>query len=154
MKQLLLPCLPNSEYLYALNWDFGVENTAHEEKCLCLCVWTTPRSGEDPSTLILLSLPLPHVSVSSPSAHLAWLTKRICRGLTILTIMRFVPRGSLQRQFQCSCYSTCLWTEHATSRAVTLTLYLDVEVQSIPESHMEVIPNLWDCSDCISWLQE
>lgn len=154
MKQPLLPCLPNSEYLYVLNWDFGIENTVHEEECLWLCIWTTPRSGKDPSTLILLSPPLPQGSVSSPSVHLAWLTKRICHGVTIPTIMCFVPRGSLQRQLQCSCSSTCLWTEHATSCAMTLTLYLDVELRAIPESHTEVISNLWACNDCISWLHE
>lgn len=140
--------------MYVLNWDFGIENTVHVEECLWLCIWTTPRSGKDPSTLILLSLPLPQGSVSSPSAHLAWLTKRICHGFTIPTIMCFVPRGSLQRQFQCSCSSPCLWSEHATSCA--MTLYLDVELQPIPESLMEVISNLWACNDCeyllTSWI--
>lgn len=119
------------------------------------------RAASVPSTLILLSLPLLQGSVSSPSAHLAWLTKRICLGITVSHSYVLSSKESLQRQFQCSCSSTCLWTERATSCSVmscamTLTLCLDADLQSNPESHTEVLTNLWASNDCeyflTSWI--
>lgn len=90
----------NSYFRIFVCAQLSIENTIRK---MPLCVWQgllSHRAISDPSTLILLSLPSSQGSVSSPSAHLAWLTKR------------------LQRQFQCSCSSTCSWTEYTTSCSV------------------------------------
>lgn len=162
-NQPLLPCLPSSECFYVLNWDFSIENAVNKKNASdCHCVWMTPKSGKVSFLRGLPRIPAPWFCFPCPCPKalspfhqhilLDW-PKEYAMGLLWPTIMSCLPRGSLQKPFQCSCSWTCLQTEHATSHhvlscAMTLTLYLCAELQSNPESHMEVITNLWDGNDC------
>ena len=93
MNQPLLPCLPKSEFLYVLNWDFSTEITIDKKNASgCLCVCTIPKSDKVSFLTALPWTPAPWFGFPCPCPKapsplhqcilLDW-PKRVCDGVTM-----------------------------------------------------------------------